>query len=215
MRDLKALLFDFDGTLACLNIDFADMARKIHELMDRWGLDHGMLKERYILEQIQEAADHMGSSWSAFREEAMNVLLEVEARAAAGGKLLPGVRPLLHAIRQMGFRVGILTRNCRKAVLAVAPDLEAYCDAFVPRDDTIYVKPHPEHLRICLKKLDVHPRYSMMVGDHVIDVHSGQAVGMRTIGVLTGNTSRWALEEAGADLVVEDVTCLASFLGLA
>lgn len=211
-RGVKAVLFDFDGTLAHLNIDFKMMARRIHELMRKWGLDYQVLRERYVLEQIQEAADHLGVAWGGFHENATTVLREVEMEAAEKGRLLPGVRPLLQRIRSNGIKVGVLTRNCRLAVLSVAPDIEGYCDAFVPRDDTPQVKPHPSHMLKCLESLEADSRHSVMVGDHVIDIRSGQALGMRTVGVLTGNTPRRALEEARADLILEDVTQLAPFL---
>lgn len=213
-QDVRAVLFDFDGTLAHLNIDFRSMTRMVHKLMAQWGLNHSVLKEEYVLEQIQEAAEHLGSSWSAFRVEAMEMLHKVEMKAASRGELLPGVPWLLDRMRQQGIKVGVLTRNCRDAVLSAAPALETYCDSFVPRDDLPRVKPHPDHLRKCMAQLEVDPPTSLMVGDHVIDILVGARVGMRTVGVLTGNTSKQALEDAGADLILEEVTQLAFFIGL-
>jgi phosphoglycolate phosphatase len=212
LSDVKAVLFDFDGTLAHLNIDFAAMTRRVRVLMRESGLNHRVLRERYVLEQIQEAAVYLGDAWEDFRKHAMIALREVEMEAAMRGKLLPGVPTALKAIHDKGIKIAVLTRNCREAVLAVAPELETYCDAFVPRDDAPQVKPHPGHLRICLGSLNVDSRRSLMVGDHVIDIHSGQALGMRTVGVLTGNTSQEAFEEAGADLILEHVTQLADLL---
>jgi phosphoglycolate phosphatase len=210
----EAFLFDFDGTLAVLNIDFAAMRRGVDELLRRRGVDPRGLHEQYVLERIDEGAGRLAAGAEAFRRDAESALLEVEMAAAREGSLLPGVRPLLKGLMDAGLRVAVLTRNCRQAVLRVAPDLEAHCHAFVPRDGLRHVKPHPEQLELCLDLLGVAPMRAVMVGDHILDVRSGQGAGLRTVGVLTGSGSREALMEAGADLVLEDVTRLGPLLGL-
>jgi phosphoglycolate phosphatase len=212
---VKAVLFDFDGTLAEMNINFPTMYQGVHDRMRHWGVDPGALHRTYILEQILEATERLGPSGEIFRQEAEEVLRRVEIEAARRGRLLPGVRRFLRALKRAGIRVGVLTRNCRDAVLEVASDLEDSCDAFVPRDGLHRVKPHPEQALRCLAVLKASQTESMMVGDHVIDIHAGAALGMRTVGVLTGKTPREALEQAGADLVLKHVTCLGPLMGLA
>ena len=44
----------------------------------------------------------------------------------------------------------------------------------------------------------------MLVGDSVWDVRSGHAAGIAVIGLLSGGFGHAELEEAGADLVLED-----------
>jgi len=51
-----------------------------------------------------------------------------------------------------------------------------------------------------------------MVGDHAMDISAGKAMGMFTIGVLTGAGTRETLTAAGADLIVESVRELARML---
>jgi beta-phosphoglucomutase-like phosphatase (HAD superfamily) len=53
---------------------------------------------------------------------------------------------------------------------------------------------------------------AIMVGDQPTDMQAGRAVGMRTVGVLSGAGNRDSLLAAGADEVVPDVTALASEL---
>jgi len=53
MRHLKAILFDFDGTLAELNIDFLQMRRAVIDLMSNYcSLQDGM-EDLYVLEMIE------------------------------------------------------------------------------------------------------------------------------------------------------------------
>ena len=49
---IRAVVFDFDGTLAETNIDFALMRRRA----ERWGLTDRLNPRRYILEIVDDAA---------------------------------------------------------------------------------------------------------------------------------------------------------------
>ncbi len=39
LRDIRAVVFDFDGTLAVLNIDFSQMRDQVFKLMRKYGID--------------------------------------------------------------------------------------------------------------------------------------------------------------------------------
>ncbi len=86
------------------------------------------------------------------------------------------------------------------------PPCLTYCDIFISRNSIAKVKPHPEHLAAVLKILEVRAEEAVMVGDHIIDIQAGRRAGMKTIGVLTGKTTRREFEEAGADYVLREVS---------
>jgi phosphoglycolate phosphatase len=209
-RDIRAVVFDFDGTLAVLNIDFSEMREQVFELMRKYGVNEEKIEERYLLEIIDEVVQILSqkntSTAETFYQEAHQILHEVELRAAEEGKLLPGVKAALKSLRDKGLKVGIVTRNCEEAVRKVVPDIEAFCDVFVPRDLIKRVKPHPEQLTSVLKALHVTGGETVMVGDHTIDIQAGKRVGMRTIGVLTGRVKKEEFEKAGADYVLKDAS---------
>jgi len=210
LRDIRAVVFDFDGTLAVLNIDFSEMREQVFELMRKYGVNEEKIEERYLLEIIDEVVQILSqkntSTAETFYQEAHQILHEVELRAAEEGKLLPGVEAALKSLRDKGLKVGIVTRNCEEAVRKVVPDIEAFCDVFVPRDLIKRVKPHPEQLTSVLKALHVTGGETVMVGDHTIDIQAGKRVGMRTIGVLTGRVKKEEFEKAGADYVLKDAS---------
>ena len=54
LHHIKAIIFDFDGTLAVLNIDFSSMRERIFDLMRRYGVGEELIEERYLLEIIGE-----------------------------------------------------------------------------------------------------------------------------------------------------------------
>ncbi len=214
MRDwfkkIVAIIFDFDGTLALLNIDFLLMKRKVFGLVDEFGVDGSLLHETYLLEIIDEVyrllMERDSSKAESFFEKAHQILHQVEMEAARGGSLLPGVKELLNFLRERGLKIGIITRNCEEAVRRVFPEVDQYCDVFISRDSIRRVKPHPDHLNAVTKRLGISGEEAVMVGDHPLDIQAGKRVGMRTIGVLSGRTTKEEFEKAGADEILKDVT---------
>jgi phosphoglycolate phosphatase len=203
----RAFVFDFDGTLARLNIDFGLMKASVLELMDDFQIPPGELPKLPVLEMIAAAGgsleqSHRGSSAPFFRR-AYALLTEIELAAAEEGALLEGTHRLLTLLAQRTIGTGIITRNCRAAVLKVFPEIDRYCRIFLAREDTTHVKPHPEHLRAVLRALDVPPGQAAMVGDHPIDILLGRRTGTFTIGVLTGHSGAETLQQADADMILD------------
>ncbi len=209
-HSIKAIIFDFDGTLAVLNIDFSAMREQVFDLMKHYGIREEAIKEKYLLEIIEEGyrmvwkKDPSGAE--TFYRESHDILHEVEMKSAEKGRLIPGTEETLKGLREKGFKVGIITRNCEEAVRKVFPAINDFCDVFVSRNSVRKVKPHPGHLTHVMKSLRISGEESMMVGDHIIDVEAGKRVGMKTIGVLTGRTKKEEFEKAGADYVLRDAS---------
>jgi phosphoglycolate phosphatase len=217
LRGIRAVVFDFDGTLAVLNIDFSSMKERVFELMRKFDVHEGRIGERYLLEIIDEVVQILNEkdtdAAAAFYQEAHQILHEVELKAAEEGKLLQGAKETLVSLRGKGLKVGIVTRNCEEAVRKVFPDVEKYCDVIVTREAIKNVKPHPEHLAFVTKALSVSGEETVMVGDHTIDIQAGKRVGMKTIGVLTGRVKKEEFEKAGADWVLGDASKVGELLG--
>lgn len=214
---IHAVMFDYDGTLVQLNIDFSRIRQEVEKLLVEYGIEPGSLKGSYVLEMIDEATkriSHKSSSEGlAFNHKALELVTEHEVRAANDGKKLSGVLRMLKLLRERGIKVGVITRNCDKAVKMVFPEIEHVSDAYLPRDYMAHVKPHPDHLALALKEMEVRdPRLCVMVGDHLMDIEGGKRMGMKTAGVLTGKISRQGFMEAGADYILEDVTAITGII---
>jgi phosphoglycolate phosphatase len=127
-------------------------------------------------------------------------------------RLLPGAAQALANLRAQGYRVAIVTRNSRAVIATIPGTGSLACDALLSRETVERVKPHPQHLTAALAALECDAHCAAMVGDHPMDISAGKAMGMFTIGVLTGAGTREALIAAGADLIVESVCELARML---
>jgi phosphoglycolate phosphatase len=210
IQGAKAVVFDFDGTLAVLNIDFSSMRERVFNLMKRYGVREELIEEKYLLEIIDEVYqilwEKSPSDAEEFYQEAHRILYEIELRAAEDGRLIPEVERTLKILRGRGIKIGIVTRNCEDAVRKVFPDIDDYCDVFISRNSIKKVKPHPDHLISVLRALDILGEEAVMIGDHPIDIQAGKKVGMKTIGVLTGRTKREDFEKAGADYILGEAS---------
>lgn len=217
LNKIKAVIFDFDGTLAVLNIDFSSMKERVFHLMSQMGVNEESIGERYLLEMIDEVSQRLLeknlAAAEGFYEEAHRILHSIELKAAEEGRLMAGAKATLEQLRSRGIKVGIVTRNCEDAVRKVFPQINEFCDVFISRNSTKKVKPHPDHLMFVMKALNVSGEEAVMIGDHTIDIQAGKRVGMKTIGVLTGRVAREEFEEAGADYILNEATEICGLLG--
>lgn len=209
MKRFHALIFDFDGTLAHVPLDFDLMRRKIAALAEGFLLERPQVEGAPVLELVEELSTTIGES--AGRDAALEfncrsrlAITDMELRAAEHGSLFSFTRPMLDTLREHGLLIGVITRNITPAIMKVFPDIQHYVDSFIPRDDALQVKPHPAHLLQALQILDVEPQQALMVGDHPLDIHTGVRAGVAAAGVTTGQADGASFAEAGAEFVAAD-----------
>ena len=215
-ENVRAVVFDFDGTLAETNIDFGEMRRRTVEHIRAWGLwEDGEDERRWVLELIAHTAaklDGDRTRAARYRQEAMQILEDVEMLTCGGARPFPGIQDMLTALRDRGISLGVVTRNCRRGVQAVTERHQLLYDVLLTRDDVERVKPDPAHLLEALCRLSVAPDVALMVGDHITDIQVGRAAGTLTCGVLTAKTTEQEFEAGGADFVLDSAADLAGVL---
>ena len=208
--ELEAIVFDFDGTLAHLNIDFLEMRRRVVSLFPAFGLDPDLMEGRYILEGIQagvQSLEERGEESALFEERSEEILSSLEEEAAKESYLLPGIPGALSQLKGKGLRLGIITRNSALAVNHVLSKGHLAYDVLLSREDMgrSQVKPDPAHLREALQLLEATSETSLMVGDHPMDIRVAKLVGTYSAGVLSGRHQVHDFEEERADLILESV----------
>ncbi len=200
-RQLTAVLFDFDGTLAP-NLDLPDMRRQVIALTRDAGVPDGVFRDQYIVEIITAAHGWLKTSderqADAYARTAHELITRIELEAAQATRPLPGVPRYLRALKARDLKLGIVTRNCRAAVLTIYPEVLDDVHTLRARDDVTHLKPDPRHLFAALDDLDCTPEESAMVGDGVLDIRCGLEGGLYTVGVETGSSDGQALRRAGA-----------------
>ncbi len=203
-----ALLFDFDGTLSHLTIDFTLLRRKVTALAEAFLGEEPEPSDLPVLEWLDVIAEEIAlmdeDLGKQFHTRGRLVVQATELDAAREAKLFPATRPLLASLRASGVKTGILTRNSTAAVKVVFPDITACCDAFMAREDTPNVKPHPDHAQALLERLGVEPGRALLVGDHPIDIETARRAGIFSAAVHSGHASAEALAEAKPDFLARD-----------
>ena len=207
---VDAVLFDLDGTLVETNIDFPAMKRKMIELAVEQGMQPSDLERLDILAIVQSACRFLILNGrqveaEALHARAMSILEEIELAHASGTQEIPFARSLTSELAGRGIPFGVVTRNCRKAseislaIVGIAPDV------LISRDDGLRHKPHPAPLHSALNALGARPEASIMVGDHLMDIQSGKAAGMKTIGFLREYRAPDFFDVTQPDLVVRSL----------
>ena len=185
---LRAVLFDFDGTLTRPGaLDFAALKHSI-----------GCPPERFVLEWIEALAE------GPQRREALAALERFELAGAETSEPNAGAEELIERLRAAGLKVGVLTRNGRAAVDAALArftrlDASAF-DVVITRDDEPAPKPAPDGVLHAAAAMDVPAAELLVVGDYVLDVLAGRAAGAVTVYLTNGGTTDAAGETAAAAL---------------
>ncbi|WP_415719194.1 HAD family hydrolase [Maridesulfovibrio sp.] len=216
MKKIEAIVFDFDGTLAELTIDFDEMKKRLKAL------------GRAFLDPLPEKTDIPALEWvdyiascladedpdlgKEFHTRCRFLIITMEVEAARNGKLFPFTCDILSSLRNSGIKTGIITRNTASAVRELVPEINDISGCFLSREDVQNVKPHPEHLFKALEVIGVEPANTLMVGDHPMDIETGKRAGSMTAGVATGRMSVEELQKAEPDFVASNCAELIQLL---
>lgn len=187
--NVRAVLFDLDGTLVETNINFTAMKQAILDLADDYGVPLTLIRDLDILGIINASYRYLVqagrlSDAGEMRRRAYEILEEIEVSSCRNAEQVEGALDLLNALRSHGIRIGIVTRNCSAAANMSIARTGIYYDVLLTRDDVSKTKPAPEHLMDAIRLLGVSPEEAIIVGDHWMDVLAGKRAGIKTVGFL-------------------------------
>ncbi len=201
---IKAVLFDFDGTV----IDTNELIIKSYKyafdkvLGKNIELDEILsLFGRPLLLSLTEGYGEYGEALCvAYRE--FN-----ESNHDKIAKPFIGVPENIIAIKNAGFKIGIVTSKRKSTLLKGLKliGLENIFDVIIANEDTVKHKPNPEPVLIACEKLGIAPKESIYIGDSVFDILCGKAAGAKTCGVAYTMTAPQKLYDAGMDYFCKDI----------
>ncbi|HUN69774.1 MAG TPA: HAD-IA family hydrolase [Burkholderiales bacterium] len=201
----KAVLFDFDGTLADTA---ADLSRALNRLRSARGL------EELPLEKLRPHASGgarglIGAGlgippehpeFKGLREAFLD---HYAAEICVDTALFPGVVELLAALEARGLRWGIVTNKSTNLTWTLVKELGLHerVACVVCGDTTPHLKPHPASLLHAAQELALAPHHCVYLGDDLRDIQAARSAGMRAFAVTWGyggDVRAW-----NADAVVE------------
>ena len=166
---LKAVLFDFDGTLTQPGaLNFVKMREAI-----------GCPQEKAVLEYI-DAIENENE-----KERIVSLLEDFEMKGAEKSLPSSGVNELIRYIKGERLGIGILTRNGLTPVLRALENFSGISrddfDTIITRNNPVKPKPSPEGVFLAADRMDVHPSEMIMAGDYLFDIQAGSRAGCTTI----------------------------------
>ncbi|HVB33158.1 MAG TPA: HAD family hydrolase [Patescibacteria group bacterium] len=178
-NSIEAVFLDWDGTLLdSFEADSAAYLEMFQTMGIRWGLE--------------ELARHYSPDWyQVYRAARLDRRRWKEAdrvwRLAYGRyrpKLVAGARGVLRKLLRR-YRLGLVTSGNRSRVASQLRSL-GLTAAFATRvyhEDVRCPKPHPEPLRIALRRIGLTAAQSVYVGDSPEDVEMARRAGVRSVGI--------------------------------
>ncbi|OHE75812.1 MAG: hypothetical protein A3F67_10035 [Verrucomicrobia bacterium RIFCSPHIGHO2_12_FULL_41_10] len=181
----KVLLFDFDGTIA----DTRALALQIlNELSKEFNY-------RYLPEEELEKARNMSTQelmrFLGIRRWrvpfiARRGLVKFQERVSEV-QPIPEMPAILRALKEQGFRLGILTSNSEVNVTAFLAHHGIDCFDFIRTSSKLFGK--SREMRRLMKEYQLHPDEIIYIGDETRDIEATQEVAIRMAAVTWGYNS--------------------------
>ncbi len=187
---MRAVLFDFDGTLA-------DSAPDLGAALNRMRADRNM--DALPVEVLRGYASSgargllrigfdLGPEHAEYEPMREEFLTNYRAAICVHTRLFPGIEELLASIEARGIAWGIVTN---KAIGLTTPlvaqlGLAGRAGCVVGGDTTPHLKPHPASLLHAAGEIGVPPADCFYLGDDLRDVQAARAAGMIPVAVEYG-----------------------------
>ena len=201
MQAKTAIIFDLDGTIAN-SLDA--MVAVYNQVAPRYGtkiVDPQTLKvarETGSLKQLMQT--HGISGWKLpFILLAIRSRLKKSMRDVA---LQPGLAEAIHALKQRGYLLGVLTSNAKSITVPYLRAQGLVGDfQFIKCDFNLFGKDKALKKLIAVHGLD--PKQTYYVGDEVRDMEAAKKAGIRTIAVTWGFQSHQAFAAYAPEFILD------------
>ena len=180
---INTVLFDFDGTL--VNTNDVIIASWQHTYKHYRGQEEDIDKitacfgEPLLITMEREfpGVDPQESAevYRTFQQQNAHLLV----------KIFPGIVDLLKALKEAGYRMGIVTSRTRESALRYMDmfGITEYFETMVTCDDTTVHKPNPEPILLGLEKMGITRDEAIMIGDSPFDIKCANNAGVKSVMV--------------------------------
>jgi len=207
-RQIKAVMFDLDGTLLDTAPEFVTCVNRLLVEENREPISAELLRNQVSNGSVAMIAYAFGidathPEFEPLRQRLLDYYIE---QIGSDTQFFSGIAELLQQLDARGLSWGIATNKpslYTHALLKVL-DIKPAPRSVICPDDVQHRKPHPESLFLAGQHLDCLPHNIVYIGDHKRDIDCGKDAGAITIAAAFGyiedddNVDSW-----GADYKVE------------
>lgn len=213
--DVKAIIFDLDGTLL---YTLEDLKRAVNYALEQ----HGM-KAR----TIEEIRSFVGNGVRLLVERAVGSNVDSEILEAVFSDFMAyydkhcndntrpydGILDLLKELKERGIKMAIVSNKIDSAVKSLDKlYFSEYMTAAIGETEQIKRKPAPDMVLKALSELGVSPDEAIYVGDSEVDIKTAQNAGLESISVTWGFRDEKFLHKNGAERLIDSPVQLLRFV---
>jgi N-acetyl-D-muramate 6-phosphate phosphatase len=187
---LTSVLFDLDGTLLDTAGDFMAIIQAMRADRGLSAVDPDRVRPAVSNGSVGMlcVAFDMRPDQAGFEALREDFLYRYQSNLAVFTRPFPGISPLLDWLDEEQLPWGVVTNKLSRFSIPLMEEmnLARRCSALVCPDQVTLSKPHPEPVLKACADMQVEPRHSVFIGDHLRDIQAGRAAGMPTVAALYG-----------------------------
>jgi len=222
IKNKKAIIFDFDGTLIDSVPDLAVAINSMLKTLGRDTFSEDTIRQwvgngaKILVDRALSANSEIDESIEPqFRQKALDIFLDFyEHNLAIHTIAYPNVITTLRELKQKGYILTIVTNKPYKFVEPILRGLGIYelFEFYLGGDSLQEKKPHSAPLLYVCNRLNLSIDDCVMVGDSKNDILSANGCGMDSIGVTYGYNYGEDISVYNPTVVIDDFADIISLL---
>ena len=174
LREVKGVIFDFDGTIVDLSVDWLGLKNDLREtfsISDAMGINH-------MLGMITHDSKNQRDIRRAFSFVEQYELQQKEQSLVHGD-----IVRCIKSLYSVNIRLAVFSNNMRKTVQYFLKREHIYhlFHPIVTKQDVLFFKPHPEGLEKIISAWGIDKRSLLYIGNDANDKICGERFGIPTL----------------------------------
>ncbi|WP_164669975.1 HAD family hydrolase [Virgibacillus doumboii] len=180
---MKAIIFDFDGTLANTLPICSYAFQKVFKEFDNKNLSLDGIKAMF---GPSETGIIRKNLTNVNKEQAIELYYKAYSENHSNlVKPDKEIDDMIKHLKDNGIKIGIVTGKARRSldISLKALQMDKLFEIIITGDDVVKPKPHPEGIIKALSLLGVQNNEAMFIGDSDADIQAGNQANVHTVGV--------------------------------
>lgn len=174
MTDLTAIklfIFDLDGTIASLQINWAEVRKKIRKILKT---NHSLIPLIPSIEQLAIDSKTKEKIYQTIDNEEMKIVKKLKSDKT--------VVRLFKRLKELDYNLALVTLQGRIPAIEALTRLRIYeyFNLVVSRDEK---KEREDQIRAALEKMNVQPFQAIVVADKLKDMQVAKKIGCKSIAI--------------------------------